>query len=467
MSAYLAFVVACFALLLSGTSNSAVSVAFPQIQESLNTSLVLAGWILSVYQLVSIVSMVLIGKVSDVFGRKRTFILCMAFFVVGSIFAAISPSVLLVVMARSVQAIGGGGLIPSVMAMMADQFPKSRQKAIALGMSFFPIGQIIGPNLGSWLLTAFGWRAIFWMNVPVGLLVIGAIALIVPSRKGERGHIDFLGAGIFMVSLFALLIGISEIGNGDRTLASWLLIALLFTVAILLMVVFLRHENHASDPIIDLIVLRGRAFVASNAYNFTFGVAVFGVASFIPLFAVSVYNMSTFESGLVLAARSVGMIIAATTGSFFIMRWGYRKPMLIGTIVISIAYALFGLEPDNIRLFGAQFSNLIVLAFIALLSGLGMGIASPAANNACIDLMPERVGTISGVRGMFRQSGGAISIAVTTVLLESFSEIGLGFHVAFLGMAAMMLVTLPFIFGMPERASSPIVEIATESVSGK
>jgi EmrB/QacA subfamily drug resistance transporter len=452
MTAYFVFAVACLALLLSGTSNSAVSVAFPQIQESLNTSLVFAGWILSIYQLVSIASMVLIGKVSDVFGRKRTFLLCMAFFIVGSLFAAIAPNVLLVVLARSVQAVGGGGLIPSVMAMMADQFPNNRQKAIALGMSFFPIGQIIGPNLGSWLLSSFGWRSIFWMNVPMGVLVVIAIALIVPSKKGQRGHIDFIGAGVFTVSLFSLLICISQIGINNGSLVSWLLIGLLFTVSVVLMVVFLRHENYADDPIIDLVVLKGRFFMAANAYNFTFGIAVFGVSSFIPLFAVSVYNMSTFESGLILAARSVGMILASTTGSFFVMRWGYRKPMLIGSIIIAAAYALFGIEPSHIRIFGMQLSDWVVLGIIALLSGLGMGIASPAANNACIDLMPDRVGTISGVRGMFRQAGGAISIAVTAVLLENFTNIGQGFHVAFLGMAGMMFVTLPFIFGMPERA---------------
>ncbi len=452
MSAYLAYIIACLALLLSGTSNSAVSVAFPQIQTSLNTSLVTAGWILSIFQLVSIASMVLIGKVSDVFGRKRTFLLCMAFFIIGSLFSAIAPNVLTVIFARAIQGIGGGGLIPSVMAMMADQFPKSRQKAIALGMSFHPIGQILGPNLGSWLLSAYGWRAIFWMNVPMGLLIAAAILLLVKSEKGEQRRIDYLGAGIFTVSLFSLLIGISEIGNGNGSLTSWLLIIVLFIAAVVLMILFLRHENRAPDPIIDLVVLKARPFMAANLYNFTFGIAVFGVASFIPLFAVKVYDMTTFESGLVLACRSVGMIVAATTGSFFVMKWGYRKPMLVGSFIIAIAYAMFGLEPANIRLFGMALNDQIVLGVIAFLSGFGMGTASPAANNACIDLMPERIGTISGVRGMFRQSGGVISIAVTTVLLETFADMGQGFHIAFLGMAAMMFLTIPFIFGMPERA---------------
>ena len=454
MYAYFVFIVVFLAFLLFGTSNSAVSVAFPQIQESLNTSLILAGWILSIFQLVSIPSMVLIGKVSDVFGRKRIFLLCMSFFIVGSLFAAIAPNVLLVILARSVQAVGGGGLVPSGMAIMADQFPKSRQKAIALLFSVPPIGQIIGPNLGTWLLSSFGWRSIFWMNVPIGLLIFIAIALIMPSKTGQRGHIDWIGAGIFTVSLFSLLIGISKISTSHDSLALWLLIGLLFIIAVFLMVVFLRHENHTNDPIIDLVVLKERPFMAANTYNFTFGIAVFGVASFLPLFAVSVYNMSTFESGLILAARSVGMLLATITGSFFVMQWGYRKPMLIGSLVIAAAYALFGLEPSHIRLFGMQLSDQFLLGIIALLSGLGMGIASPAANNACIDLMPERVGTISGVRGMFRGAGGSISIAVTTVLLENSTNIGHGFQVAFLGMAGLMLVTLPFIFGMPESATS-------------
>ena len=453
MYPYFVFIIVSVACLLTGISGSAVSVAFPQIQESLNTSLVLAGWILSIFQLVSIASMVLIGKISDVFGRKRIFLLCISFFIVGSLFAAIAPNVMLVILARSVQAVGGGGLIPSGMAIMVDQFPNNRQKAIGLLMSIIPIGQIIGPNLGSWLLSSYGWRSIFWMNLPIGFLIVIAIALFVPSKKGQRGHIDLIGAGIFTVSLFSLMIGISQIGINHSSLASWLLIGSLFTFAIFLMVVFLRHENHTNDPIIDLVFLKGRPFLAANAYNFTFGIAVFGVASFVPLFVVSVYNMSTFESGLILAARSVGIMLAATTGSFFIMRWGYRKPMLIGSCLIAAAYVLLGLEPSHIRLLSMQLSDQVVLGIIVFLSGLGMGIAAPAANNACIDLMPERVGTITGVNGMFRQGGGSISIAVTTVLLANSTNIGHGFQAAFLGMAGLLLVTLPFIYGMPERAT--------------
>jgi len=452
MSAYLVFIVVNLVILLAGISGSAVSVAFPNLTVSLNTSLVLAGWVMSGYQLVAMASMVLMGKVSDAFGRRKTFLLCLSFFTVGSLFAALAPNVQLLILARIVQGIGGGGFIPSVVAIVADQFPHSRQKAIGLAMSIFPIGQVIGPNLGGWLVSAFGWRSIFWFNVPLGLAACIPIAMLLHSQKTRESHIDFTGAGLFTASLFALMIGISEIGSSNATL-SWALVGLLFAASIVLMVMFIRHEMKAKDPIIDLVVLKRGPFVAANAYSFIYGVCAFGAAAFIPLYAVSVYNMSIFESGLVLAARSIGMILASFVASFLLMRWGYRWPMLLGTFALTISFALLGVEPSHVSILGAQFSNLTIVSIITLLSGLGMGIAAPAASNAGIDLMPQRVGTITGVRGMFRQAGGAINIAITTLLLEAIGDMSRGFHFIFLGMAAFILVTLPAIFGMPERAT--------------
>jgi EmrB/QacA subfamily drug resistance transporter len=454
MSAYLIFILTCSAVLLSGTSNTAISVAFPQIQESFNTSLVYAGWILSIYSLTAIPSMVLIGKIGDVFGRKRIFLVCMSFFITGSLLAAIAPNIWLEVLARAIQAIGGGGLNPSVMAVIADQFPDNRQKAIGLGMSLFPIGNIIGPNLGSWLLSTFGWRSIFWMNVPIGLLIAVVIFFIMPSKKGQSGHIDFIGAGILTASLFSLILGISQFGIKHNSLVSWLPTGLLLSAAVIFIVIFLRFENRAKKPIIDMEVIKGRYFFATNAFTLIYGATVIGIASFLPLFAVSVYGMSTFESGLVITARAIVMILGSAVASFFILRWGYRRPLITGTLMIVVAYALFGFEPSHVQIFGLRISNQIVLIIIASLAGMGMGIIGPAANNACIDLMPERVGTITGVRHMFRQTGSSISISFATVILESFKNISQGFQVTFLGVAALMLIALPFIFNMPERANS-------------
>ena len=452
MIPYLVFIVASCVMLFNGISASAISVAFPDITASFNTSLVVSGWILSSFQVVSTASMVIMGKVSDVIGRKATFLICLSLFITGSLCAALSPNIQLLIFSRVLQGVGGGGFVPSVVAITAEQFPNNRQKAIGLGMSVFPIGQIIGPNLGSWLLSAFGWRSIFWINVPLGLVALIIMALLLKRQEIRKAYIDFTGAGLFTGALFALMFGISEIGMKHNTLLSWATVGLLFAGFIVLLGIFLRHEIKSKEPIIDMEVLKKKPFVSANIYNFIFGSCMFGLSSFIPLYAVSVYRMSTFESGIVLASRSVGMILASFTSSFFLMRWGYRWPMLIGTFLIAIAFALLGFQPSHFNLLGITLGDQMVISLVVGLSGIGMGIASPAANNACIDLMPTKVGTITGVRGMFRQAGGAISIAIITLILESSGSIASGFDLIFLGMAVLTLITVPCIFGMPGRA---------------
>jgi MFS family permease len=126
--------------------------------------------------------------------------------------------------------------------------------------------------------------------------------------------------------------------------------------------------------------------------------------------------------------------------------------MVTGTGFIVLGLLLFGLEPSGISIFGIQLSGAFIIGAVLFLIGAGMGITAPAANNACIDLMPERIGTITGVRGMFRQSGSAISIAVTAVVLDYIPDMGRGFMVVYYGLAIIMMMTVPVIFAMPKSA---------------
>ncbi len=452
MSAYLILFVVNLVLLVAGTSGSAISVAFPNIMASFDTSLVLAGWVLSSYQLVATVSMVIMGKLSDTIGKKNTFMVCLGFFTLGSLFGALSPNIYLLILSRVLQSIGGGGFITSTIAIIADLFPNNRQKAIGFSMTVFPLGQIIGPNLGAWLLTTFSWRAIFWLNVPLGLLAFIPVMIALKREDTQSRRVDFTGAGLLAGFMFSLMTGISLIGETQNSSLLMLMVVLLAAFAVLV-VFFSRHIIKTKEPIIETFVLKSKPFFSANVYNFLFGACMFGVASFLPLYAVTVYGMSTSMSGLVLAARSIGMISASAVASAFITRWSYRFPMTLGAGIIAVSFVLLGLQPSHIGFGSFRVSDEVFVSALACLSGIGMGMASPAANNACIDLMPEKVGTITGVRGMFRQGGGAISIAVVTLLVESVQSYSYGFRLTFIGMAALMLLSLPFIYGMPERAT--------------
>lgn len=449
MRKYWVFVTASLSLLLSAISGSAISVAYPTITSSFNTSLVTAGWVLSIYPLVSTVSMPLSGKAADIFGRKNMYVFCLSLFIAGSFLCALAPNITLLILARCIQGIGGGGFLPAATGIVAEEFTGSRQRAIGLITSVFPIGQLIGPNLGGWMVEAFGWRSIFWFNIPIttAALIISMFLL----KKGERqkGHVDLVGAGLLGGSLFAFLWSLTELGNTAGEV-QWMLAGLLFIISVILMLLFIRHLNKAKDPIIDLQVLKARPFMAANLYNLVFGACIFGLFSFAPLYATSVYGMSTLQSGLVITPRSIGTILTSTVVSVFLVRWGYRWPMLIGTAVIMTSLVLLGIESQGITILGIGLSATTVLLVNLFLSGAGVGIAGPASNNACIELMPHRVATITGVRGMFRQAGGTISIAITTIILNNSRDMFRGFAIVDFGLAAIILITVPLIFLMPK-----------------
>jgi len=260
-----------------------------------------------------------------------------------------------------------------------------------------------------------------------------------------------VGTGFFTGSLSAFLIALSSLGD-VRSGASWILTVALFAAAIVFMVAFLRREGRIKNPVIDLQLLTKKPFLAANIFNLFYGSAALGVMSFVPLFATSVYGMSTLQSGLILTPRSVGMVITSIITSLNLPKWGYRWPMVTGTGIIVLSLFLFGLEPSGINIFGIQLSGAFIIGAILFLIGAGMGIVAPAANNACIDLMPERIGTITGVRGMFRQSGSAISIAITAVVLDYIPDMGRGFMVVYYGLAIVLMMTVPVIFAMPKSA---------------
>ena len=451
MSRYFVFVTVSLALILSAMSSTAVAVAFPVITSSFDTSLILAGWVLSIYQLVLTAAMPVAGKASDVFGRKNVFLFCLGLFSVGSLLCAIAPNIQLLILFRVIQAIGGGGFMPSAAGIVSDEFPKARQQAIGLFTSIFPIGQIIGPNLGGWLTTVFGWRYIFWFNMPLAAVILVGSTLLLHSEQRKESSIDLTGAGLFTGSIFAFMMALSQLGD-IQTDISWALVGPLFVLSIILMFAFLRHEAKVPNPIIDPVVLQHRPFLAANIYNFVLGACYFGISSLAPLYAVSVYNMSVLASGLILTLKAIGMMFTSTVTSILLVRWGYRRPMLIGTAGIILTLVFLGLESPDISILGITVGGTVLVLAILGLAGAAMGMTAPAANNACIELMPHRVATITGIRGMFRQTGGAISISVATLTLQNIGDMARGFQIVFFGLAIIMLIIMPVIFLMPHRA---------------
>jgi EmrB/QacA subfamily drug resistance transporter len=450
---YWFFAFAGLAILMGGIDATIIAVALPQLTASLDAPLTWVVWTLTAYQLAQLVMMPVAGRLSETLGRKRVFLASTLVFVVGSLLCGLAPSIGFLIFFRVLQALGGGGIMPSAVGLVAEQFGRQRAQAIGLFTSLFPVGAVLGPNLGGYILQHWGWRELFFVNVPIGILIlVGVNVLLRGDRPSERRlHVDFVGIGLFAGALLALMYGMTELGNDVGLLRSPWLWAL-FAASLVLGALFLRHVRVAPEPVVPFHLLARNPFLAANLYNFFYGVAAFGFSVFIPYYAVVKYGMTAFESGAVMTPRALAMALVSALASVTIMRLGYRLPMVGGALVVAFSLLLMAQGWSGFQVDGLTLGGFWVLALVLALNGAGTGVGAPASSNAGIDLAPKEAAAISGLRGMFRQAGGVVGIASVTLALSFFADKAQGLETIFLALAAVMLVTVPLAYLIPDTA---------------
>jgi EmrB/QacA subfamily drug resistance transporter len=450
MRRYLIFAAAGLSLFMYSIDSTAVAVAFPNFIREFGTNVLWASWTLSIYMVAVASVMPLMGNLSDSFGRKPVFLGSLLLFTASSLACGLAPNIYSLVAFRFLQGIGGASFLPTAAGIVSDQFPEHRQQAIGLFSSIFSIGGIVGPNLGGWIVSRYSWRYIFYINLPIGLgLLVLIQVLLRDTQVRSRPHIDLPGAGNFFGAILFLMLGCNQLAE-NLSAASGLLAVLLVLLSGIFLALFARHERREPNPILDLTLLRSTPFLAANLYNLMIGAGIFGIVSFIPLYATSVQHLSTLMSGMILTPRSIGVICSSTITSFLLQRWGYRWPMVWGLCIMAVSTLLLGDTGFQLwRGFPLTWGTPERLAFLILLTGIGLGIALPASNNACIELMPSKVATITGLRGMFRFVGGAVGISLTTLILHASGSAATGFRVTFITFGLVLLGTVPLVFLMP------------------
>ncbi len=240
--------------------------------------------------------------------------------------------------------------------------------------------------------------------------------------------------------------GISSLGSSGSSPTDPLFIGSM-VLAVVLGFFFIRHANRHSAPFIPINLLHGRGFGAMNAINFLFGAAVLGFGALVPLYAEARYGIQPLQAGTLLTARAVGMICVASLAVFALRRTGYRAPMVVGFLLVAGGMTMMSLAPHGLTPYGW-------LALSAGITGLGMGLSIPASNNASLQLAPDQISAIAGLRGMFRQSGGIVAVSVTTTLLANASNPGISQAYSFVVFAAVLLLILPLILLVPDHRGS-------------
>ncbi|MSQ32779.1 MAG: MFS transporter [Dehalococcoidia bacterium] len=459
----LVFAVVAPAMLMSSMDNTIIGIGLPTIMDALHTNIAWIGWVFTAYQLTQTIMMPIAGKVSDEWGQKKVFLWAVVLFVGSSIGVGLSPNVYMVICFRVTQAVGGAAFMPSATGIIADAFGGTR-RATAIGLlgSIFPIGVMLGPNLGGFVLEYFSWRWMFFINIPIGMIVLLLAPFILPKDKPVKSkrNIDLAGAGLFAGGIASLLYGMTAWGDNNGSIN--LLTLVFFGLGASLLVLFWRHIHHTPTPLIEIDLLKRPAFMAANIYNTIYGLGTFGVFAFMPYYIIVEYNMSPRDVGIALTPRLVLIMVSSILTSFLLPKIGYRKPMIIGPILVGISLILLGLSLHNIAILGLDIPDMSLLAFILIFGGVGMGIANPASNNAALDLAPEKIAAITGLRGTIRGAGSVLGISLVTLYLSGVQDRGAGLANVFIATTVLMWVILPVVFLIPDNKPKAKAEKASK-----
>jgi MFS family permease len=370
---------------------------------------------------------------------------CVVIFTISSLLCGASNSIVLLVSFRLLQAIGGGGIVPSINGMIVDHYGRYRDRLIGLLLSLHALGSMLGPVLGGVIVTYTSWRVIFLINVPLGIGLVALMAWLLPGDRPrtEVGFgVDLIATGLFAASLLALMIGLGQVGArgfGSAATVGSLAASVLFGVA------FFAREARTSHPIFAPALFKRRSVVVINGLNVLYGAAAFGAFNLVPLYGQAVFGMQPITAGALVAVRAAALAVLSVITSLFVMqRFGYRRPIAVGFVAIAGGLAMLALPPYETTAF-------VWLGLASLMSGIGVGIAGPPSNNAALDLMPDQVASMAGLRIMFRQIGGIVAISTSGAVL-TISPLGpRALEWMFAVLAVLMVAAIPFVAAIPER----------------
>ena len=443
---WIIFGVVSLALLMGSIDQTIVATALPRLQHDLHTTVNWTGWTITAYQLGAVLTLPVAGRIADLYGRKKVFMICVVIFTASSLLCGLSTSIYMLVPLRAIQAIGGGAFMPSASGIVAESFGKDRDRAIGMFTSIFPLGALIGPVLGGIITQDWSWRGIFLINIPIGvLLVILGLRILPASAPRVAKRPDLAGTALLGVLLISAMYGVTTLGSGKASIFS-LPFLVPEAIAVIFAALLSRQMRSAENPIIPIRLLRERHFATMNLIALLYGGTALGFATLVPRYAHDRYGIEIFQAGTVLTARAIGAVAVASITAFMLRKIGYRIPMVVGFALGAAGLELLSIAPHG------GLSTYFWLAFGAMVLGLGGGISAPATNNAILSFAPDQVASISGLRGMFRQIGGMITISVTTAVVARSGNEGIALGHAFTIFAlVILLIAIPLVFTVPSR----------------
>lgn len=403
-----ALMLAMAVVALEGT---VVTTALPSVVGELQ-GLTLYPWVFSIFLLASTTTVPIYGKLADVYGRKPVMLAGLSLFILGTALCGAAQSMVQLVALRGLQGIGAGAVLPMTLTILGDIYDlRERAKVQPLTASVWGILSLTGPALGAFITVTLSWRWVFWVSIPVGVLAGAVLAAFLTERvQRRRVQIDYAGALTLTLGLIALLLAALEGGHALPWL-SWQMAALL-GVTVLLFVLFGLAERRAADPVLPFEAFRLREVAVSNVGNVLFGVCMFGLSSYVPLFVQGVRGESAAGAGAVLTPLQAAWSAMALVAGRLYVRVGYRATALLGATC-----AALGIAP---LVFVTRETPLPVLMVGMALAGIGFGNASTAFLLAPQNAVPWSMrGAVTSSTQFARTIGGAVGVALLGAALNA------------------------------------------------
>lgn len=409
------FVVTALGAFMASLDLSIVNVAFPALERAFtHDTRASLSWVLTGYAIVFGSLLVVAGRTADRLGSRRIFFFGLGVFCLGSLLCGVAPSVATLIMGRVVQGIGAAALLPASLGLLLSSYSKERRsQVVAMWGGIGALAVATGPSLGAVLITAFGWRAAFYVNLPVGLIayLVGRRVLPMLQRTASTTSPDYPGVLLLSGALAALVLAISEGPGWGWTNPK---IDGAFVVTALLMALFLRRSSRHPEPVLDLHLFRARSFSVANIAMLLYAMGFFAMLLGNILFLTSVWHYSILDAGLAVTPGPLVVAVVSGPAGKLAGRYGFRRILLLGFVIFTLGVLWY------VTRVGITSNYPAIWLPGTLIVGLGIGFTFPIISAAAVSsLEPARYSVGSAVNQTSRQVGGAIGVAILVVILGS------------------------------------------------
>ncbi|MEI8377875.1 MAG: DHA2 family efflux MFS transporter permease subunit [bacterium] len=411
----LAVMLATFIFVLDSTI---ANVALPHMAGSFSASQDESMWILTSYLIASGIILPSVAWFSGVFGRKKFFIVCILIFTGASVLCGFANSLEMMLIARIIQGLGGGAIMPISQAILMESFPPEKR---GMAMSIFALGVIIapviGPLLGGWITDNYSWNWIFFINLPFGLLAAMLSNMFVEdppyARKKGLQSIDYVGFGFLISWLVSLQIVLDKGQNADWFASSWVVI--LSCVSFLSMIFFIISQLKNKNSIIDLSVFKDRNFAVGTVLLMGMNGVMYSSIAIMPLFLQYLLGYTAYLSGFATMPRGVGSLIAVAFSATLSGKVDERILACIGLGCIGLSSLMFGFLSLNIAMFNIILPNLIM--------GIGLGFCIiPLSTLSIATLSNDKMTNAAGIQSLLKNIGAAIGTSIVATLLSRYAQ---------------------------------------------